>query len=296
MMRVPSTEGVRVAVHELGGRSDGAPLLVSHATGFHGRCYAPLVREFAGGFRCFGLDYRGHGETPADPEWRVDWRRFGDDALAVAEHIAPDGGLVGFGHSMGGTALLMAAHREPERFDRLVLFEPISHEGSRPALTEDEIRRFPIVVGETRRRRRFASFDDAYDNYRDKPPLSSMTEESLRGYVDHGFEPVQDPDGAAAVELRCSPDLEADIFVTGITNGVWELLPEIRTPTLVLGGHVEERQPSAQSEAIADRLPDGRYLLLDHQTHFGPFSHPAEIAGLVAGVAGRAGDATTSGP
>ncbi len=296
-MHVPSTEGVTVAVHRLGGEAVRRPLLVSHATGFHARCYTPVTRELVDRFRCFGLDHRGHGETPVDQRWRVDWRRFGDDAEAVAGHLAPQGGLVGFGHSMGAAALLMAAHRDPDRFDRLVLFEPISHEGSRPTMTEAEIWELPIVIGALRRRRRFASFDEAYENFRSKLPLSLMVDESLRNYVDHGFRPVPlGDDGPPGVELCCSPELEAEIFVTGRTNGVWDLLPEIRTPTLVLGGHVEEGQPSAQAEAIAERLADGTYVRLDHQTHFGPFSHPDEVAEHIVAFtdADRPSDSTTS--
>ena len=44
------------------------------------------------------------------------WPRRGD---------RPDGGLVGFGHSMGGAGLMMAAHRDPGLFDVIVAFEPI---------------------------------------------------------------------------------------------------------------------------------------------------------------------------
>jgi hypothetical protein len=38
---VPSTTGVELAVHDLGG--NGPLLLVSHATGFHGYCYLPIA-------------------------------------------------------------------------------------------------------------------------------------------------------------------------------------------------------------------------------------------------------------
>lgn len=293
MRRVPSTEGVSVAVHDLGGDPSRPTLLLSHATGFHAHCYTPIAGELSDRFDCVGLDFRGHGDTPIDPDWHVDWRRFGDDAAAVAAHVTPSGGLIGFGHSMGGAALLMAAHRDPNRFEQLVLFEPISHEGSAPALTEAEIREFPIVTGALRRRRRFGSFDEAYENFSAKPPLSLMVDEALHNYVEHGFRPVAgtEPTGDRDIELCCDPELEASIFVTGVDNGVWNLLPEIRTPTLVLGGRVEQRQPSAQSEAIADHLGAGTYLLLDHQTHFGPFSHPVEIARLIAEFA-ASGDAS----
>jgi pimeloyl-ACP methyl ester carboxylesterase len=279
---VPSSDGITVAVHDLAGDTRLPTLLISHATGFHAHCYAPLAAALSERFHSVGLDYRGHGATAVDPDWVVDWTRFGDDALAVARHLAPGGGLVGFGHSMGGAALLMAAHRDPGLFERLVLFEPISHEATTPTIGPDEIRALPIVQGALRRRRMFPSFDAAFENYSQKPPLSLMDRDALRHYVDHGFRPTVDEMGAPAVELCCAPELEAGIFVTGRDNGVWATLPEIETPCIVIGGHVEESQPSSQTEAIADRLPNGEYVLLDHQTHFGPFSHPTEIAAIVA--------------
>lgn len=283
MLTVPSTEGVDVALHHLVGSAGSPPLLIAHATGFNAHCYAPVATALAGRFDCWALDFRGHGATDADAEWVVDWQRFGDDALAAAEQVAPGGGLIGFGHSMGGAALLMAAHRKPGLFDRLVLFEPISHQASADTPTSDEMRQLPIVQGALRRRRTFPSFEAAHANFATKPPLSLMEPDSLRNYVDHGFRSTIDEHGQSAVELRCRPELEAAIFVSGRDNGVWAALPEIDTPCIVVGGHVEEGQPSHHTEAIADHLPNGRYVLLDDQTHFGPFSHPDVSAELIAG-------------
>ena len=47
METVPSTDGVTLAVHDLGG--DGPPLLLCHATGFHGRVWTALAGEFPEG-------------------------------------------------------------------------------------------------------------------------------------------------------------------------------------------------------------------------------------------------------
>ena len=141
----------------------------------------------------------------------------------------------------------------------------------------------PIVQGALRRRRTFPTFDEAFDNYRSKPPLAWMTESALRDYVDHGFRPAVDERGEPVVELRCAPELEAGIFLTARDNGVWAVLPEIETPCVVISGRIEEAQPSAQTRTIADRLPCAEYVQLDHQTHFGPFSHPGEVAQLIAG-------------
>jgi pimeloyl-ACP methyl ester carboxylesterase len=279
MRHVESSDGVSVTVHSLAGSPDLPPLLISHATGFHAHCYRPMANALGDRYHCIGPDYRGHGETDAPLGWQVDWRAFGDDALAVAHSIAPDGGLVAFGHSMGGAALLMAARREPGVFERLVLFEPIAHP---PGPERANMSEHPIVRGARRRRRRFSSFDEAYDNFVTKAPLSMMSHEALRQYVDHGFREMVEPDGTPAIELKCDPDIEADIFVRGRDNGVWTQLDEITTPCLVVGGHVEPMQPSAMSETIANELPHGRYLLLDHQTHLGPFSHPDEVAEIIA--------------
>jgi pimeloyl-ACP methyl ester carboxylesterase len=273
MFLVESSEGVDVAVHEFGGPVGGPPLLVSHATGFHAHCYEPVAALLTDRFRVFGLDYRGHGDTAAPEGWAVDWQRFGDDALAVARAIAPDGGLVGVGHSMGGAALFMAAHRDPDLFSRLVVFEPIAIPDGTPRIDMDDL---PIVVGARRRRRLFASFDDAVENYRDKLPLSVMTPQALLAYVEHGFRPV---DGG--VELICPAEIEAGIFISSRDNGVWGLLGGVAVPTTVVTGFVDETQPSGRCAAIAELLPDAQYVQLDHQSHLGPFSHPGEFAELV---------------
>ena len=185
----------------------------------------------------------------------------------------PTGGLVGFGHSMGAATLLMAAVRDPQQFARLVLFEPIA------APFDDTVdpETIPLVVGARRRRRRFRSFDEAYANFASKPPLNLMTPDSLRAYVDHGLRPMPEGD----VELCCSPEIEAATFAASRHNGVWAMLPEITVPTVVVAGMIEAGQPSALAEAIADRLPNGSFVAVPHQTHFGPFSHPAEVAALL---------------
>jgi pimeloyl-ACP methyl ester carboxylesterase len=284
MLRIPSSESVDVAVHELGGARDAPPLLISHATGFHAHCYEPVAARLATHFRVYGLDYRGHGQTAAPEGWQVDWQRFGDDAQAVGRAIAPAGGLIGVGHSMGGAALVMAAHREPDLFDHLVLFEPIAIPDDSPRVAMDD---HQLVVGARRRRRVFDSFDDAIANFGDKLPLALMTPAVLRAYVEHGFRPITGDDGRpAGVELCCPPEIEAGIFTTSADNGVWEILPEVTTPTTVVTGHIDEQQPSGRCEAIAERIPGARYVLIPHQSHLGPFSHPEEFADLVLAEVG----------
>lgn len=277
-LTVASTLGVEIAVHDLGGQ--GAPLLVSHATGFHGRCYEPLAHALADRRHCVAFDYRGHGDTDRD-DGPVDWLRYGDDATAMATWLADrtGGPIDAFGHSMGGACLLMAAHRAPGLFRRLVLFEPIVFPpgGIRPADQGGlDPEQSPMVIGARRRRATFPTYQAAIDNYSSKPPLMAFTPEALRAYVLHGFAP--DDDG---VHLKCRPDTEAATFATGHLHGTWDLLPEIATDTLVVAGRVQESQPSAISAGVAERLPHGEYLQLDVLDHFGPMVRPLLVADVI---------------
>lgn len=279
MLRLDTVDGASIVVYDLAGDASLPPLLISHATGFHAHCYRSVARALGDRFHVWALDHRGHGASTVPAGWDVDWTQFGLDTQLVAEHIAPDGGLVGVGHSMGGATLLMAAHAEPERFDHLVLFEPISFPGNEYDPDPDE--ELPIAQGARRRRRRFPTRAAAIENYASKPPLSLMTTEVLTDYVDYGFVDTHDDDGERVIELRCAPEFEAAVFMTGGSNGVWELLPEIETPCTIVSGVVSETEPSRVSEALAARLPNARYVRFDDQTHFGPFSHPDELAALV---------------
>jgi len=272
---VPSSDGVQLAVHDLGG--DGPLLLLSHATGFHGRCYRPIADALADRFHSVAFDYRGHGDTP-QPERPIDWERYGDDALAMARALADLGGapIVGFGHSMGGACLLMAAHRDPTLFSRLVVFEPIVFppDGVRPEGTPS-----PMVEAARRRRSTFASYEAAIANFSSKPPLNAFTPAALDAYVRDGF--AESPDGS--VHLKCRPEIEAGTFELGGKHTTWSDLPTIDVPVLVVAGHPEEAQPpSAIAKEVAARLPNGSYLGLDDLDHFAPMTAPDVMAEVIA--------------
>ncbi len=280
-MRVESSDGVQVAVHEFGGT--GRPLLWSHATGFHAHCYEPIARRLSNDFTSFGLDHRGHGVTGASTsevaEGQLDWYGYGRDARVAAEAIAPDGGLVAFGHSMGGASLVMAAHANPTLFETLVVFEPIVFP-TPDAEPADEPS--PMVAAARNRRPTFDSYQAAIDNYASKPPMKFFDPEVLRAYVEHGFAPVSDDDGDSSVTLRCTPEHEARTFETGGTHGFWDLLPEVETRVVVVSGEVDEkRSPAGIAAGIAERLPNGSSVELAGGNHLTPFTDPEAIVRLL---------------
>ncbi len=278
-MRASSSDHVIVAIHQFGGT--GRPLLLSHATGFHGYCYLPIADELSDEFTCFALDYRGHGDTPRPDDWQVEWERYGDDALAAARAVAPDGGLVGFGHSMGGAGLLMAAHRDPGLFDVIVAFEPIvlpprevdPHHGTENNGTV-------LSRGARKRRASFPTFEDAIANYASKPPMMMFDPDVLRLYVGHGFRPA--PEG---VRLKCDPEHEARTFDTGGAHATWADLPDIHTRVVVVAGKVDEFGPAAVAREIAEALPNATYIENESWNHFTPFIDPPAMAAIISDAA-----------
>ncbi len=269
---VPSTDGVQLAVHDLGGA--GPVLLIAHATGFHGRAYGPMAEAaaLADRFHSIAFDFRGHGDTP-QPPLPIDWSRYGDDATSMATAVGSP--VVAFGHSMGGACLLMAAHRNPALFSHLVLFEPIVYpvDGRRPGAEPN-----PLVEGARRRRRSFDSFEAAAANFASKPPLNAFDPAALAAYVLYGF--AENEDGT--VRLKCDPAVESGTFELGGTHDTFALLPEIEVPVLVVAGHVEEYEPSGIARRVADELPNGTYLELGELDHFGPMTHPGVVAEVIA--------------
>jgi pimeloyl-ACP methyl ester carboxylesterase len=271
---VPSTGGVQLALHDVGG--EGSPLLLSHANGFHGCVFAPLAASLRNRFHCWAIDYRGHGDSDPWPADNLDWSVFGDDALAAVDALGLVG-AIGFGHSMGGTTLLMAALARPSAFAGLALFEPIAF----PATPTEAERTSPIIEGARRRRAVFASREDAYDNYASKPPLDALTPEALRAYVDHGF--VEQADGS--VRLKCEPALEAAIFEAGIDDDTYSRLGEVTCPVLVLAGEEAGNPPGALAPLVSAELPHGRFQRFDDLGHLGPMQDPPLVATAVAAFA-----------
>src|SRR5437868_6259323 len=104
-----SSDGFDVAAWDLGG--DGPPVLMAHATGFHGLVWRPMAAALPD-FRCYSFDERGHGDSFRPPGHDYDWIGFADDALTVVDGLGL-GHPFGIGHSAGAAALLMAEAFRP---------------------------------------------------------------------------------------------------------------------------------------------------------------------------------------
>jgi pimeloyl-ACP methyl ester carboxylesterase len=258
---------VHLVVHEWGGH--GAPVLLAHPTGFHGRIWAPVAdRLVARGRTVFSFDFRGHGDSDA-PDSDYSWHGFADDVLAVTDHLglAGDPTLVVAGHSKGGAALVLGEIAKPGTYARLWLYEPIVFPSLEALPPHEE---FGMARAARRRRNEWPSLDEAFASYSMKPPLNVMTEESLHAYVDYGLRDR----GDGVFELKCRPEIEAQIYTMGPTHGAFARLDEVQPPALVVCGAHTSSIPPGMARTIADRMPHGAVEVMAGVGHFGPQEDP----------------------
>ena len=270
-IELASTDGVRLPVHRLN-QSQGAAILIAHATGFHGRAYQPFARAF-GRMEAWGPDLRGHGDATSPAGGGYDWEGFAEDVLAVAEWLGRP--VFGFGHSMGGAALLLAEIHRPGTFRALYCWEPIVY----PPRFRDA-GSSPLVERSRRRRGTFASLEEAIDNFSAKPPLDSLHPQALRAYVEHGFAATRD----GSRTLKLSGPEEAEVYRMSLRHETFGRLSEVACPVTVARGRRADGGAAQIAEEVVSALPDGRLQAWDGRGHFGPLEDPAGIGRAVEGA------------
>lgn len=273
-MRVPSSSDVDLQLHDLGG--SGPALLIAHATGFCAGAYRPLADLLVDRFHVWALDFRGHGESSAPADGDFNWSGMADDVLAVVDAIG--GAVVGFGHSMGGAALVAAERRRPGTLRAAYVFEPIIMPWADLGGTN------PMGEAARRRRARFASRADALARYAHRPPLGMLRADALYAYVEHGFrdDPHPDEDLDPGVVLRCDPAHEAATFEAAGKLSVSDV-GDVDVPVVVARGLRDLVGPGGFAPLVAEALPDGTMREYAHLGHFGPLEDPTTIAADAAG-------------
>jgi pimeloyl-ACP methyl ester carboxylesterase len=268
-----------LVVHDLGGR--GPTLVMVHATGLHGRVWAPVASHLSGRFRCLAPDLRAHGESPAGADAAevggsragVAWPDLAADLLAAVEHLpAP---VFGLGHSLGATLLLLAEEARPATFAGLYCIEPIGTASDDPPPPD---RSHPMATRAAARRDLFASRNEARAAYAAKPPFCSVDPGALAAYVEHGFEDTAD----GRVRLRCRPADEAAVFATGLSHPVYRDLGLVAAPVVLAVGGASSTVTAEAMGAWAARLGRGRVEVLPGLGHFAPLEDPAAVAAAVA--------------
>lgn len=268
---LPSTDGVEVALYELGGQ--GPLLVLCHATGFCAGVWEPFAAHLADRYRCVALDFRAHGASRTPDTVELHWTGMAEDLLCVVDAVSDGEAVLAVGHSMGGASIVLAEAARPGTFRRAWTYEPILF----PRAGIPDAQEPPgIAVAARRRRADFDSREEARQRWSSKPPLSLLDPRCLDGYARHGL--LERPGGG--VTLACRPEREAEIFEHHNT-GAFDLLDEIRFP-LVVCASGDAEGPARLVLMAAEAHP---WLQLENYpdlTHFGPLQQPERLADAAA--------------
>jgi len=245
-----------------------------HANGFNAMTYRSVLAPLGERLHVLAIDQQGHGRSPqrVPSEGRSNWLLFRDDLVGLLDQLG-DHLLLLSGHSMGGTASVLASTLRPERIKGLALFDPV-------IVAEDVIRRItsgaapsfsesPLAVGAAKRRSVFASREEAFSRYKGRGAFTTWPDEALVDYLRDGLR--DRPDGQ--VELSCAPDWETANF-SSHAHDPWGPLHAVRAPVTILRAeHASTCSASSAEPFLADN-PRFRVETIPGTTHFLPIERP----------------------
>lgn len=276
--------GVEIALLDWGG--DGPLALLHHANGFCAATLDLIARPLRAHFRVIGMDARGHGDssTPAG-EGAFGWLEFGRDVAAVAEALTTEFDAkiaLGFGHSFGGTSMLLAAAEMPSRFERLLLVDPVLHPP--PNVTTLDPRRrdrgTELIERAQKRRSVFPDRATAGAIWREKPLFADWDARAFDLYLQEAL--ADRPDGQ--VELKCAPTTEAAVFTGGRTADIWAPTKGLAVPALLLWA-TQGDFPRAVYEAYVAHIAAGRIQDVEGR-HLIPMEDPDPVVRATLDFAG----------
>ena len=263
--------GLRIRYYDWGGAGD--PIVVVHATGFHGRVYGPIVEALKGIGHVWSYDQRGHGDSETPHELvRYNWSFTMEDLGGFITSMGWTA-VRAFGHSAGATAIGSLAFERPELISRAVLAEPVIFES--PDAPELGWRN-PFVERTLKRRRMFDNVDAMYANFENKPPYDTWDRGMLRDYCEFGTR-VNDE---GKRELKCPPKVEARLYETSREFDGLSRIIKAPAPLLIMFGNRSDSLGLTLMPRLARERKSGRVMEIADAGHFVPMEKPDQVSKL----------------
>jgi non-heme chloroperoxidase len=272
--RLPSHDGGTVYVVDNGNEAD-PPIVLSHGVTLSVRTWFYQLEDLPRqGFRTIAFDHRGHGQSVLGDSGHS-LENLALDVKTVLEQLdLRDAVLVG--HSMGGVAVQEFVTRFPEiaaeRLAGMVLLSTLAYTplGSRSTRTKDRIEKLTKRTPDSQWlwNRPNAGFLAARVGFGRSPKPSHV--ELTRRMLS---------------ECSAQTRLEAPRILIGLD--LTAELPNVRVPTLVIGGTADVLTPPHEAKRMARLIPGARLELLAGGGHMLMLEQADELDRLISEFARR---------
>jgi pimeloyl-ACP methyl ester carboxylesterase/DNA-binding CsgD family transcriptional regulator len=208
------------------------------------------IRFFADHFRFVRFDERGCGMT----DWDVGDLSFGHwvkDLELVADTVAPAAPMILLGISQGAAASIAYAVRHPERVSHLLLYGGYSRGISKRGDSDPE-RMYGAIIELARLG--WGTHNPAFRQVFTSRFIPGGTDEQLGWFNELCLKTTSPENAARLLESRAQID-------------VVDLLPLVRTPTLVLHARQDAVTPFEEGRRLAAAIPGAQFVELDSMNH-----------------------------
>jgi pimeloyl-ACP methyl ester carboxylesterase len=251
-VRHATVGGRHVAYREAG---SGPPLLLLHGVGSGSASWAAQLASLATQLRVIAWDAPGYGESDTLPDPVPRAADYAAAALGLADVLGLER-FVLLGHSLGGIMAAALCARHPERVLRLILSAPAAGHGKAPAHERD------ARIG---------------------PRLSEMALLGPEGLAEKRARNLLAPNATStaiahvrAVMAQLRPDGYAQACQLLGAADIFEDLPAIAVPTLVMCGNADAITPEEGCRRIAAAIADARYQTLRGVGHAAYIEDPPQ--------------------
>jgi pimeloyl-ACP methyl ester carboxylesterase len=287
-LAIPEPHGVLAVISEDGavlkarrhGNPCGARLFVSHGNGFGIDGYFHFWSRFLVDFDVVAFDMRGHGQNPRTDRAHHDYAHMVQDFDTLCRAVVDEFGVkpaAGLFHSMSAQTAMLQALAGRSQFEALVLFDP-------PNVPAPGHPVHAAMVAYEHRlehwaRRRRAHFDDPGQltgEYARTRSGSAWPE----GTTALMARAVLQPDPQSGWALSCPRELEASMYLQGISLGLWPSRHQIGLPVLLIGADPERPYPAATGLSNRALAEEGGfdYRAIPGTSHLLQLEEPAACA------------------
>lgn len=253
---------------------NGPTMIFLHATGFLPWLWHPIALRLSSYYRIIVPYFSDHRD--ADPaKGGINWLLLAEDFSLFCKKLHIENPLL-VGHSMGATISAMVTALYGVQSSGMVLIEPIFL--PRPFyLTQMSINEHPLARKAIKRTNTWQNEAEAREYFKSKALFTSWNEDVLELYVRYGL--IRTDTGT--LQLACSPQHEAALFMGGMQYDPWLLLPNVTCPVLIVEGEKSENQHIIDLTKVVSHLPQGSHKIIKGAGHLIPMELPEETAAII---------------